>query len=748
MVRAAQLVLAVLCVALVAAVCTPQQAQEYLSQDTDYAFSEVEQIDYALVIDRSGSMRAGNRFSEAKAAAGLFVEQLARQDRAAVIGFDSRAQRYSSFTDDTAALTRAISRMSIGDFTQYQAGLSLALEEFSSSSSSADKKIAVLMSDGKPDDDEQVLSDTVDSLLARDICIYTIAYAEEANEQAQRVLQGISQKSQEQTGCGAYFRAEEDSYDLRRIYSQIYDETASEDVLDVSVQVSTEAQVSLQADVSSALNDQPVLGRACFSPEIEFVILRDEKLVFEQRSHQAVAQTLLPAGEYSFVVSARETCGGECSFSGSTQGSFSVSSEDAVCTAPFEQISTMLRSTQDVKVAITPEGFKPRTVGTDGVVTWVNEDSVAHRVVGVDGSFRSPSLRPGDSWTYAFGPGEHAYVDASEALRGAVHSQPSGEDGGLDLVVVLDRSGSMAGAPLREAKAAANGLLSLLGPADRASLVAFSDKGQVYSPLTSNVEGLREAVDGLLSSGATNYVSALELVPQVLRGSDREQVVLFLSDGAPTDSGGPDAVMDALASSLGDACLFTIGYGEEGVAAVQMLTRMADLAQQRNECGIFYYSSAQQESLSRVFGEVYALSKDAVLSFVDLEYPERPSQEFSVSTRLQSAYNGVWVPSSGAVCVPPATVTAVFGNQRFPLVFDGERYVGTVSLEEGEYNGVVTASLSARSGSSQTIAASAPLVVDVGGSRTSWWLWAAGVALVLAWAKVFIDKRRRPGYEL
>lgn len=55
-------------------------------------------------------------------------------------------------------------------------------------------------------------------------------------------------------------------------------------------------------------------------------------------------------------------------------------------------------------VQITRQGFTPSsiTIAVNDSVTWHNADSVGHQVVANDGSFASPVLRPGETYTYTF----------------------------------------------------------------------------------------------------------------------------------------------------------------------------------------------------------------------------------------------------------------------------------------------------------------------------------------------------------
>lgn len=75
----------------------------------------------------------------------------------------------------------------------------------------------------------------------------------------------------------------------------------------------------------------------------------------------------------------------------------------------------------------------------------------------------------------------------------------------LDVVVVLDRSGSMSGAPLESVTAATAQLLRLAGPDDRVGVVAFDDEVQLVLPLAPPRPGHSEStVRAIQEGGSTN----------------------------------------------------------------------------------------------------------------------------------------------------------------------------------------------------------------------------------------------------
>ncbi len=730
-----------------AAVCSPQQAQDFLSSGTQYTFDERQVIDYSLVIDRSGSMRVGGRFSEAQRAATDFVHELARGDRAGVIGFDSRSVLYQRFSADQEEVISSIDSMTIGDWTQYNEGLYRALEEFSAREEQDNRGIIIFMSDGRPDDNTEVLEQAVTDVLAADLCVYTIAYAEEADEQAQEVLADIASRSEQATGCGGYFRAEEDTYDLSRIYRQIYLETASNELINVSVDVDTSNEVTLDATLSSSLNQQPLSGLACFEPQLRVVITRSGQAVFEQETTSSQITTDLQQGVYDYQIVARETCGGACDFYGSASGQFTVSEGARACDSSFNQILSTVRSVDEQEVRITPSGFEPRNLSAHGVVSFTNELSRPIYLVGTgEYLFESFLMQPGQSWRYAFDRGDIEYTDSeADFSSGVIRSTPllRAPGAGVDLALVLDTSGSMAGEQMRVARESSQSLARQMRSQDRAGVVTFSSTAHTLLPLSSEFDRMQRRLASVRSGGATSYVSALEELPGLFRDSRNDKrAVLFVSDGVPTDRGGVDAVLASLEENLpAGVCLYTVGYGSEGVLAVGALEAMAQYSQEVNGCGLFYYAPAQQEYLSRVLGEVLALEREQELEVFDVSSEQVGEERFEVSVRVRSAHNEVEVPAQAAACIPEASVYAFFGPDRTPLAYNeaSERYEGVVRSEDIS-GALVVASLVDEANPSRVVAGSYTFSSQ---EAFAWWeLLGLGV-LVLLSAKIFISGLRR-----
>lgn len=110
----------------------------------------------------------------------------------------------------------------------------------------------------------------------------------------------------------------------------------------------------------------------------------------------------------------------------------------------------------------------------------------------------------------------------------------------LNLTLVLDRSGSMAGEKLRNLKSAVKRIIDQLDPADVISIVTFETKTQVLVPAqpATDKADLKRLVDRIDDGGGTNMASGLrEGIRQVKQGMGRERVsrIVLLTDGEATD---------------------------------------------------------------------------------------------------------------------------------------------------------------------------------------------------------------------
>ncbi|KAF8117403.1 hypothetical protein N665_0011s0119 [Sinapis alba] len=124
-------------------------------------------------------------------------------------------------------------------------------------------------------------------------------------------------------------------------------------------------------------------------------------------------------------------------------------------------------------------------------------------------------------------------------LRAA--SVVSGNRAPIDLVTVLDISGSMGGTKLALLKRAMGFVIQNLGSSDRLSVIAFSSTARRLFPLTRMSDAGRQqalqAVNSLVSNGGTNIAEGLRKCAKVMedrREKNSVASVIILSDGRDT----------------------------------------------------------------------------------------------------------------------------------------------------------------------------------------------------------------------
>lgn len=145
-----------------------------------------------------------------------------------------------------------------------------------------------------------------------------------------------------------------------------------------------------------------------------------------------------------------------------------------------------------------------------------------------------------------------------------------GEVGASDIVVVLDRSGSMSAAQkMPYAKQAIYSLVSKLNPEDRFALVSFDSHARVdfaLAPMThQNQMMVRRIVSAIRSGSSTNMSEGLERAETILRrfSQNSRRRVILLSDGEANQGKTSPQALSQIARNITGAggVVSTIGMG-------------------------------------------------------------------------------------------------------------------------------------------------------------------------------------------
>ena len=293
----------------------------------------------------------------------------------------------------------------------------------------------------------------------------------------------------------------------------------------------------------------------------------------------------------------------------------------------------------------------------------VGIDFLAHRSAGEDGYFlllASPGL---------------------VSARAAVQAK--------DVCLVLDASGSMAGAKLEQAKKALRFCLANLGADDRFEVVRFSTEAEpLFGALVPADAGrlarAGDFVDGLKPTGGTAIGDALDRA-LALRGADgraadRPYMVIFLTDGLPTvGETREDALVDRIAGAGSATRIFSFGIGAD--VNTHLLDRVA--AETR---GASQYVLPGEDIEVKVSG-FYAKISQPVLSGVSLAFANPAVRVTQVlPAALPDLFNGDMLVVFGRYSgsgPSAAKITGISNGKRrefaakvsFPAAEDGNAFV-------------------------------------------------------------------------
>jgi Ca-activated chloride channel homolog len=189
----------------------------------------------------------------------------------------------------------------------------------------------------------------------------------------------------------------------------------------------------------------------------------------------------------------------------------------------------------------------------------------------------------------------------------------------VDLVVVLDRSGSMGGQKIADARNAVVQLINYMGRDDRMAIITYSNGVEMLSPLVGLGGGQREYLSRLVRQvavgGGTNLGGGLQMGINTLmqhESSNRQRRVMLISDGlanqgitSPRDLG----QMAARATEWGVG-VSTVGVGYDFNEV--LMTTIADYG-----AGNYYFLENPQ-AFAEVFKKEFEATRNIVAGNTEL----------------------------------------------------------------------------------------------------------------------------------
>lgn len=217
------------------------------------------------------------------------------------------------------------------------------------------------------------------------------------------------------------------------------------------------------------------------------------------------------------------------------------------------------------------------------------------------------------------------------------------------VLFVVDRSGSMAGQKLEQAKASLRYMINSLGKKDTFNIVSYSSEVDTFRPELELVsaetkKAALDYVDDIYSGGGTNIDSALTTALGQLKDKQRPNYVLFFTDGLPTVGEKSESKIAANASKANEvrARVFSFGVGFD--VNSRLLDRLS-----RDQRGTSVYVKPEED-----------IEIAATNLFTKVSSP--------AMTKLSVKFNGAQTSDSGKL------VNRMY-PQQMPDLFHGEQLV-------------------------------------------------------------------------
>ena len=227
----------------------------------------------------------------------------------------------------------------------------------------------------------------------------------------------------------------------------------------------------------------------------------------------------------------------------------------------------------------------------------------------------------------------------------------------VGVVLVIDTSGSMQGAPIESAITAAKAFVDQKRTTDSIAIVTFSDTAVVQSPFTTNAIDLNNRLDTIIAEGETAFNDGVILGLQQFKAETAQHLLpnmIVLTDGEDTVSvaTGEDAVLEVAASGVRvfGVALESPDFNPDAVQAIAVAGN-----------GLFL-TTPDPEELSSLYGEISREIQNTLVTRFNSTIYTPGEVEFEVS------YPGVVADSVAYPVTGYPTTTTAGATTTTPVV--------------------------------------------------------------------------------
>lgn len=198
----------------------------------------------------------------------------------------------------------------------------------------------------------------------------------------------------------------------------------------------------------------------------------------------------------------------------------------------------------------------------------------------------------------------------------------------MSVVLVVDRSGSMAGTPMDDTKQAVANFVKTIDESANVGLVAFDSGAQLIQAITENKSSVLQGIASLEANGGTDIYSGLKLAGQTLEAEPGRRVVILLSDGEDGNAAMIDEVLDELVRR--QIYVYTIGFGGADTEYLSYIAR---------KCGGRFIQADSSSMLAEIYSSVgQYMTNDYVFEFRVVTEPDKFTRTIKVLTNVNDAF--------------------------------------------------------------------------------------------------------------
>jgi uncharacterized protein YegL len=246
-----------------------------------------------------------------------------------------------------------------------------------------------------------------------------------------------------------------------------------------------------------------------------------------------------------------------------------------------------------------------------------------------------------------------------------------------DVIIVIDKSGSMSGQKMEQARKAAEFIINNLNSEDRFNLVVYESSVNNYQNrmIPYSPEAVRDAIayiNNISASGGTNINDALARALSFTNAGTRPQYILFLTDGMPTvgETNEQRIASNALNANKHKTRIYSFGVGYDVNA------RLLDRISADHGGSVTYVKPG--ENLEIAVSEFYKSIQTPVLTDISLEIASAMVTDV-FPVRIPDFFEGSQIEIAGRYAKAGRTKIILKGNSfgeekrfEYDVVFSGK----------------------------------------------------------------------------